>query len=125
MTENNPTHTMVTDIPTEFCVPCFLEVAKQFGWESTDCLTCNAPIGHSDCLHSDPFPVCETHAWEDIASHAGMEVAEARSGPHSNIGANLIRAVKSYMFATGDYEPVISLRQQYRRSHQNVRMESD
>ena len=125
MADNKPTHTMVTTMPTDVCLLCVMRVAEQFGWNSTECLTCNTPIGHSDCVHSDPFPICESHTWEEIALHAGMEVVKARSGPHSDLEENLIRAVKNYMFVTGDYAPVTGLRQQYRRSHQDVRIENN
>lgn len=119
MADNNPTHKMVAAIPTEFCAECFLEMARQFGWDTTMCLTCDGPIGHSDCVHFNPFPVCEIHAWEEIALHAGMDVAKAKGKPHSNLEAELIKAIRNYMFVTDDYEPVKRLRQEYRLSLAN------
>jgi hypothetical protein len=63
--------------------------------------------------------VCETHAWEEIALHAGMDVAKAKGKPHSNLEAELIKAIRNYMFVTDDYEPVKRLRQEYRLSLAN------
>ena len=75
------------------------------------CITCDAPIGHRDCIHFIPDPLCKTHAWGWVAEWAGIDsVDRAMHGPYFDDEIEMVAALCDFFFRTADFAPVERLR---------------